>query len=168
MKVLSQVNGVLTEVSGVSSSAGAGDSGKLVQLDSSGKIDASALPNNFGADALSFIASETIAAGDFVNIYNNSSVATIRKADASVATKQADGYVIAGVASGATGTVFFDDANTAVTGLTPGTTAFLSDTLPGKATATAPTGTGKVVQVLGRAVTATCIHVAIQLPITLA
>jgi hypothetical protein len=60
--------------------------------------------------------------------------------------------------------VFFDDSNTALTGLTPGLTYYLSVT-SGGVTTTPTTTTGQIVQEVGFAVSATTLRVNIQEPI---
>lgn len=149
----------------VNASAGAGDAAKVVQLDSSGRIDSTMMPVGIGADSASITTSEALSAGDFVNIWNSTG-AKARKADATVAGKEAHGFVLVGVGSGAAATVYFEGTNTAVTGQTPGA-VFLSTTA-GQAAAAAPTGTGNVVQRIGFAVSATAINFQSQPPITLA
>lgn len=149
----------------VNASAGAGDAAKVVQLDSSGRIDSTMMPVGIGADSASITTSEALSAGDFVNIWNSTG-AKARKADATVAGKEAHGFVLVGVGSGAAATVYFEGTNTAVTGQTPGP-VFLSTTA-GQAAAAAPTGTGNVVQRIGFAVSATAINFQSQPPITLA
>lgn len=155
----------LTIVNGKTSSAGAGDASKLVALDGSGRIDNTMMPAGIGPDTASIITSEALAAGDFVNIWNSTG-AKVRKADATVAGKEAHGFVLAGAASGAAATVYFEGTNTGVTGQTPGP-VFLSTTA-GVATATAPSTAGNVVQRIGFAVSATAINLQSQTPITLA
>src|SRR5687768_3186062 len=120
-------NGVLdaTIVNSKASSAGAGESGKLVQLDGSGRIDNTMMPVGIGADTALITASEALAAGDFVNIWNSTG-AKVRKADATT-EKPAHGFVLAAVSSGAQATVYFEGTNTGVTGQTPGG-VFLSTT----------------------------------------
>jgi len=149
----------------VNASAGAGDAAKVVQLDSSGRIDSTMMPVGIGADSASITTSEALSAGDFVNIWNSTG-AKARKADATVAGKEAHGFVLVGVGSGAAATVYFEGTNTAVTAQTPGA-VFLSTTA-GQAAAAAPTGTGNVVQRIGFAVSATAINFQSQPPITLA
>ena len=155
----------LTIVNGKTSSAGAGDAAKLVALDGSGRIDNTMMPVGIGADTASITTSEALAAGDFVNVWNSTG-AKVRKADATVAGKEAHGFVLAGAASGAAATVYFEGTNTGVTGQTPGS-VFLSTTA-GVATATAPATAGNVVQRIGFAVSATAINFQSQPPITLA
>jgi hypothetical protein len=62
-------SGVLdpTIVNAKASSAGAADAGKVVQLDGSGRLDNSVMPVGIGADTKVMMASEALAAGDFVN-----------------------------------------------------------------------------------------------------
>lgn len=161
-------SGVLdsTIVNSKTTSAGAGDSGKLPALDASGKLDTSFMPTGIGADTASVSASEALAAGDLVNIWNSSGTAKARKADATTAGKEAHGFVLTSVSSGATATVYFEGSNTGVTGLTPGK-QYLSTTA-GLATSTAPSTAGNVVQVVGYATSATVINFQSTLPVVLA
>jgi hypothetical protein len=165
-KFLRSVAGVLTEVFGVTTSAGAGNDGDIVALDASGRIDATMMPTGIGADTKAITTSEALAAGDFVNLHISSGIKA-RKADATVAGKAADGFVIAAVGSGASAAVYFDGPNTQVSGLTPGTEMFLSTTA-GLPTATVPSGAGNVAQRLGIAVSATEINFERGTPVTLA
>ena len=157
----------LSIVNAKTTSAGASDSGKLPALDASGRVDNSFMPVGIGADTAAIAASEALAAGDLVNIYNNASVANCRKADGSTSGKEAHGFVLAAVASGGTATVYFEGTNTQCSGLTPGA-QFLSSVAAGKSLSTAPTGTGKVVQRVGFAVSATALNIQVQDPIVLA
>jgi hypothetical protein len=157
--------GTLTEKAALQSSAGAGDAGKVVALNASGEVDITMMPTGIGADTASVEASENLAAGDFVNIYNDSG-AKCRKADATTAGKQAHGFVLAGVTSGANATIYFEGTNTQVSGATAGT-VFLSATA-GSFTSTAPSTAGNVVQRIGVATSATTINVEVGQPIVLA
>lgn len=154
-----------TVLNGAAASAGAADAGKLAQLDSSGRLDTTMLPVGVGADTALIAASEALVAGDLVNIWNSSG-AKVRKADPATAGKEAHGFVLTGFASGATATVYFEGTNTSVTGLTPGP-QFLGATA-GKSTNVAPTGTGKVVQRVGFATSATTLNFNAGSPIVLA
>lgn len=154
-KYISNANGVLTEVSTIQTSAGAGDAGKIPSLDSTGRWDPSMMPVGIVAATAVVTASEALSAGDFVNIWNSAGAFRVRKADASTSGKEAHGFVLAAVANAGSATVFFPgEENTQVTGATPGP-VYLSDTTPGGFTSTAPTTTGHVVQRLGVAVAAT-------------
>ena len=150
-------------------SAGAGDSGRIPQLDATGRIDTSVLPVGVGAESSSMPASEALAAGAFVNIWNNAGVANARKADASVSGKEANGFVLAAVAASGTATVYApSQLNTQLAGLTPGAIHYLSDTAAGAATTTVPSGTGHSVQIIGRAVSASQMVFNPSVAITLA
>jgi hypothetical protein len=157
--------GTLTEREGLVTSAGAGDAGKIPALDGTGKLDTSVMPTGIGADTQSIQASENLAAGDLVNVHNSGG-ARVRKADATTAGKEAHGFVLAGVTSGNNATVYFEGSNTQVTGLTPGP-QFLS-TSAGLATATAPSGSGNVVQRVGVATAAGVLNFEGGAPIVLA
>jgi hypothetical protein len=154
---LDVVNAVATQFRATQTSAGAGDAGKIPALDANGRLAAEMMPTGVGADTAVIQASEALSAGDFVNIHNVGGAWRIRKADGASAGKPVDGYVIAGVSSGATGTVYFEGRNTAVTGATPGR-QYLSASVPGGFTATPPTGSGNVQQRVGISVSATEIN----------
>ena len=160
-------SGVLdaTIVNSKTTSAGAGDAGKIVALGAAGKIDQTMMPTGIGADTQNLTTSEAIASGDLVNIWNSTG-AKVRKADATIAGKEAHGFVLVGAGSGATVDVYFEGSNTAMSGLTPGN-QFLSTTA-GLTSVTAPTGTGNVVQRVGFAVSATTMNFQSGVPITLA
>lgn len=155
----------LSIVNGKNASAGASDAGKLAALDAAGKLDLTMMPTGVGADSALITASEALAAGDLVNIWNSSG-AKVRKADATVSGKEAHGFVLAAVSNGSPATVYFEGTNSSVTGQTPGP-VFLSSTA-GIAANTAPSGSGNVVQRVGFAISATAINFQSQPPITLA
>lgn len=154
------VNGTFEEYTGKSTSAGAGDAGEFVTLGGTGKLDPSVLPNGVGADASTLVAGEALVAGDFVYI---SVTSTVLKADATTIAKQAVGYVLSAVANGANATVFFDETNSALSGLTPGAHYFLSTTA-GQVTLTPTITAGQICQKVGTAITATSMHVMIEEP----
>lgn len=167
-KPLHLVNGLATEVPAVSASAGAADAGKLPELDGSGRLSETMMPVGIGADTKIFPASETLAAGDFVTIFDDGGTPSVRLADASDgAAGQAHGFVLDGVAADADATVYFEAANSQVTGLTAGLTYVLSHTTPGKVLplSGASTTAGHILQVLGVATEATEINVEIGKPI---
>lgn len=156
-KYLKHQSGGFAEVEAKISSAGAGDSGKIVALDAAGKLDNSLMPVGIGADTNSVQASEALTAGDWVNVHDVAGGFRVRKADASAAGKPAVGFVLAGVSSGAQATIYGEGTNNQVSSQTPGA-VYLSATTPGAGTATPPTGTGKVVQKLGTAMSATTVN----------
>ena len=164
-KFLRLVNGVLTEIFGVQTSAGAGNAGDLVSLDDTGRIDNSMMPVGIGADTATITASENLAAGDWVNVWNNSG-AKVRKADATTAGKDTHGFVLAAFTSGNPATVYFEGTNTHVTGQTPGPVYL--QTTAGAGGATPPSASGNVVQQIGVAVSATAVNFERGTPVVLA
>lgn len=159
--------GVLTEKEASASSAGVTDAGKVVALNAEGDIDASMLPPGIAPDISVITASEGLSSGDFVNIWNDAGTPKARKADGSTSGKHAHGFVLEAVSQGNPADVYFDTDNNQVTGATAGD-VFLSATTPGGFQASAPSGTGQVVQRLGVATAATNIKVEIQQPLVLA
>jgi hypothetical protein len=157
--------GTLTETEATVSSSGAPNAGDIVALDNTGRLDNSVMPVGFGDDTAIVTAGENLAAGDFVNVYNDSG-AKVRKADATTAGKEAHGFVLEAFSNGDPANVFFEGTNTQVSGATAGV-VFLATTAGGF-TSTAPATSGNVVQKLGVAVSATAISFEAQQPIVLA
>jgi hypothetical protein len=166
-KFIKQDAGVLTEEATVTTSAGVGDAGKVPNLDSAGKIDNSMLPITIGKETVDLVASEALAAGDFVNIWNDAGTPKVRKADASAIATEAMGFVLAAYSALDTATVYLEGTNDQLSGLTPGATYYLSETA-GLITLTAPSTTGAVVQRVGRAHSATKLSAELSNPIVLA
>ena len=164
-KFLRLIGGVITEVFGVQSSAGAANAGDFVALDDTGRINNDMMPVGIGADTKTIAASEALAAGDWVNVWNSTG-AKVRKADATTAGKEAHGFVLAAVSSGANALVYFEGTNTQVTGQTPGP-VFLQTTA-GTGGATIPSASGNVVQNLGVALSATEVNFERGTPVVLA
>lgn len=140
-------------------SAGAGDAGNIVALNSSGLIDSSML----GLELLVVEAFEALAAGDFVNLFDDGGTIKARKANASVASaaKTADGFVLSAYAATDPANVYREGVNDQVSGQTVGARVFLSGTVSGAATATIATTAGYSLQRLGKALSATSIEVEI-------
>jgi len=160
--------GVLTERALIDTSAGAGDAGKGVALDSTGKLDTTMIPTRICADTNSAPASENLAAGDFVNLWSDGGTLKARKADASTTGKEAHGFVLAAVTSGNSATVYREGTNTQVSGLTVGSKYYLSAATAGGIVTTAPSATGNVIQLIGIANSATQINFTQQDVIVLA
>lgn len=158
--------GVITEREGLTASAGAGSAGKIPALDGAGKLDSSMMPTGIAADVALVQASEDLAAGDYVNIWDSAGSFRARKADATTSGKHAHGFTLAAVTSGQNATVYFEGSNTQVTGQTPGD-VFLSTTA-GLGTATAPSGSGNVVQRVGIATAAASVNFDKGAPVVLA
>lgn len=145
---------------------GAPSADKVPSLDANGRLDVTMMPSGVGADTSVVVASGALAAGDFVNLFNDGGTAKVRKADASSNVAPAHGFVLAAVTDGGNATVYWEGTNTAVTGQTPGQ-VFLSTTA-GAAQAAAPSTSGQIVQKLGIAVSATEINFEPNSPILLA
>lgn len=164
-KYLKMSSGAIAEQAALQASSGAGDAGAIVALDATGKIDTSMMPTGIGADTATISASENLAAGDLVNVWNSTG-AKVRKADATTAGKEAHGFVLSAVTSGNPATVYFEGSNSGVTGLTPGV-QYLSTTA-GLCTSTAPSAAGNIVQRVGFATAAAVLNFQSQPPVTLA
>jgi hypothetical protein len=166
-KYLYNNGGVLTEKAANVSSAGAGDAGKIPALDTTGKLDPSFMPVGVTPEADSIATTEDLAAGTFVNIYPSSGL-KCRKADATTAGKEANGFVLAASTSGQNATVYrISQSNTQLTGMTPGAKQYLAATA-GTRTETVPSSSGNVIQLLGIAKSATELIFAPNDPIVLA
>lgn len=153
-KFLALTSGKPTEETAISASAGAGDAGKIVKLDGGGKLDGTMMPAGVAAETRAMTASEALSAGDLVNFHNNAGTINMRKADADAA-REANGFVLAAVLSGASGTVYPEEnVISGLAGLTPGATQFLG-TAAGARVEACPTGTGVLAQIVGVALSAT-------------
>lgn len=148
-KYVKITSGQLTEQEGLEISAGAGDAGKIPALDSGGKLDSTLMPTGIGAETLSIEASETLVAGDFINIWDDSSVAKVRKADATTSGKPAHGFVLVGVTAAQQAAVYTTGHNDQLSAMIGGTPMFLSEATPGAATSTPPSTAGNLVQYIG-------------------
>ena len=165
-KFLRLINGVITEVFGVQTSAGAANAGDIPVLDDTGRLDNSMMPVGIGADTAVIAASESLAAGNWVNIWNDTGTAKVRKADATTAGKEVHGFVLSAVTSSNPATVYFEGTNTQVTGQTPGPVYL--QTTAGAGGTTIPSASGNVVQQVGVAVSATAVNFERATPVVLA
>ena len=153
-KPLQLVAGKITQVEATVVSAGSGDAGEIVALDSSGKLDVSVLPTGVGPNVKLILASENIGAGKYVNIYDNAGTENVRLADNSN-SREAHGFLLDAVTSGNNATVYFEGTNNDLSGLTPGARQYLGTA--GGVTATPPTfaGGAQISQLVGNAISAT-------------
>lgn len=147
-------------------SAGAGDAGKIPALDANGKLATTMMPTGFGDETASYVTSDSLVAGNLVNVYNNAGVPTARLADGSVTTKRACGYVAAVTTSPAVAVVYGAGFNNNCSGLVAGD-VFLSQVTPGLATNTVPTTAGGIAQKVGTAASATSLDFEPSIPIEL-
>jgi len=167
-RFLALIGGKLKEVIATVTSAGAGNAGNIPALDDTGRLDSSVMPAGIGANTKTLPAYENLAAGDFVNEFLDAGVLKVRKADATAAGKEADGFVLAAVTAGSDAAVYpLSGSNTQCSGLTIGDIYYLATTAGG-VTNTAPSGSGNVVQKLGKAVSTTELIVSANDPYYLA
>lgn len=157
--------GLLREKAGTQL-GGAGNENKIPALGAGGRFHDTMMPTGVGAATQLLEASEALAAGDFVNIFDDSGTSKMRKADATTSGKEAMGFVKENVASAATGTVYLQGNNDQVTGQTAGV-VFL-DTTAGAPTSSAPDGSGNIVQRIGVAADSDNINFNPQPPVLLA
>jgi len=148
-------------LSAVGFSFGAVAPGALVSYVTSSALEypPAALPP--AADVAVVEASENLAAGDFVNIYDSTGTPMCRKADASTTGKEAHGFVLDAVTSGANATVYFEGTNDQITGATAGR-VYLSAATAGGIGSTPPSTAGNIVQQLGVATAATSMNVELK------
>jgi len=158
--------GEIVRKTGIAVSSGAGDANKIIMTGPDGKIDNSFLPS-IADSAETIQAAEALAAGDFVNIYDVSGNRRVRKALATDNTKNAHGYVLMAVNSGANATVYTRGiASVAPTGFTAadvGKPVFLSATTAGGVTKTPPNSPGNIVQRLGYVIEVSASAVRVQI-----
>jgi hypothetical protein len=166
-KPLQLVLGKITQVEATVVSAGAGDAGEIVALDSSGRLDVSVLPIGAGPDVALIEASENIGAGKYVNIWNNTGTPNVRLADNSNG-RDAHGFLKDAVTTGNMATVYFEGTNDDLGGLTAGVRQYLGTA--GGITSTPPTfaGGATISQFVGYAISATEINTDIDDEIVLA
>jgi hypothetical protein len=105
-----------------------------------------------------YLAAENLAANNLVNIFTDTDgVAKVRRADASVGYKPANGFVTTAYLSGMTAIVQTSGTVGGFSGLTTGQTIYLSTTTPGGIQTAAPTDYGQLSQVVGTAASATTV-----------
>lgn len=145
------------------SSAGVANAGDIVALDSSGLIDPSMLPTT---GTKSIEVGEAVSAGDFVEIYDDGGTTKIRPADNSNG-REANGYVKTSALVAANVNVFFDGANSSLSGLSAGSRYYLSTAGDVTATPLDPATESGIHQFLGVASSATELCVQIEDCITI-
>ena len=142
--------GFLEEDTAITMSAGADSAGLIPALAEDGRLDISFIPPN----VIDVLASENILKNNLVNIYNNSGVLNVRKANASVASRYATGFVIDNFNQGDVAMVHLSGVITELSGLTVGATEFLSNVTAGAMMETVVATSEHYVQEVGVAITA--------------
>ena len=148
------VNGLIQTVAAISSSAGAADAGKIIELDADGLLDPSFFPDGVAGNV-----KQNLTAGD--------GSGQVQLADNTSATTKATGFVKQAYAAAATDVaVHFSGVNDQVTA-TVGTTYFLGTA--GDIVATPPAfAVGTICQQLGTACGTNELAVEIDQPIEFA
>lgn len=155
-KFLTKGAGVLAEAQATSTSAGIGSAGLIPALDANGLLNENMMPAGVAADVVVVKAGVgDLLANDVVYLHLVTVTPTADKADATDATKRAQGYVKAGATAGDDVTVYLD-GELPGSALTIGAKYYLTTT-PGLVSVTPPTGSGNMVQCVGEAVSATAI-----------
>jgi len=152
-KFLYNNGGIVTEKAGAVTAV----ANAIPALDASGRLVTAQMPVGVGAQTVDIPTSESLAAGDFVNLWNDAGTVKARKADAS-AGKPSQGFVLSVFSHPATALVYVNGggkSNNQKTGMTPGARQYLSAAAPGGTVETAPTTAGYLVEFLGTAISAT-------------
>jgi len=152
-KILQLVSGKIKEYTSLDSSAGAGSAGNLVALDAAGKINSNMMPSGIGAEQVAVTAAAALSQWNLVNIYLDEATVKARKADGGTNKYAAHAFCPEAIESAAEGNVQMDGIVTG-SSLTVGGDVYLSDT-PGAVTQTPLTGTGKIHQKVGYAISET-------------
>ena len=167
-KYLNYSGSNIQEVIANSTSAGVADADKMVTLNAAGEIDQSMMPAGIGADTLAIVASEDLLAGDLVNIFDDAGTVKVRKAVATGVSTRASGFVLEPFLTGASASVYLEGKNTSAIGTFAGGLDVFLSTTAGEVTNTAPSGTGNIAQLVGRAVSNSAITTEMAQPILLA
>lgn len=122
----------------IKESTGAASANKIPQTKEDGKLDVSLMPPELDLSAETATTSEALAAGDFINVWLDSSDSTvkIRKGDAGN-NRPYHGFVRTSYPVGVEATYFSGGDNTELSDLVPGSPYFASET-PGTASPTIP------------------------------
>lgn len=149
-KYIALITGKLQEVFATVISAGAPNANQIPALDATGRLDISVMPVGVTPEVITVLTSEALAAGAFVNIYNNAGTLNARNADNTTNAKPAQGFVLTAFLNATNATIYvLAQSNTQLSGLTVGSDYYLGTV--GGVTTTAPSTTGNIVQFLGRA-----------------
>lgn len=146
--------GMLKEVTPVTTSSGAADANKIPQLNAAGKLDVTLMPPEIGVEAITYVAAETISAGNLVNIYYDSTAGGVRVRRASNDNNQpAHAFALESGTTGSNVRVMTDGIISGLTGLTPGKIYFLGTA--GGLSNDPPTQSGRIAQSIGYAINST-------------
>lgn len=165
LNFLRYLNGNPAEATALQVSTGVGDANKIVATNAGGTLDETLMPPSVTLQVKAIPASEDLAAGQLVNLWDDTGTIKARLADASN-SRPAHGYVKAGALTGANAMVYLEGVNDQLSGLSPGD-VWLDDA--GAVTQTAPaSGSGGISQLVGTALSATELDFEKEQPIGLA
>ena len=119
-RFLTRQAGKTKQAQALVASTGAADAGKMVATGTDGRLDQSVMPLGIGASTIVVDASEELAAGKFVNFWNDAGALKVRLAD-NATGRPADGYVTESFTADTPATVYpLDGVNSNLTTLTVG------------------------------------------------
>ena len=168
-KYIKDNGGYFQEVEGQVTGGTVTEAGMLPALDNTGRLSTTIMPVGIGPLVKTIKAYEGLNAGDFVNIFYDSTLGNtgvkVRKADASDINKKADGYVVSVYSADDMAIVYFEDFNDQITAVATdgGKDVYLSAVTPGGITFTAPVGPN-MVQLLGQITGVNSMSVEIEKP----
>lgn len=161
-----EVSGANTEKFPATTGGDPAQAGQIAALDSTGRWPVSMMPVGITPDTHTGPAGEAIDAGNFVYI---NGAGEVRRASATAAGLPCIGFVLDSAAPGAQVMIYFEGRNTALSGLNPGASYFLSDSAPGELTPTPVVAApGKKHQCLGVAITPSTLSFEYDRPLILA
>ena len=149
---LTVVNGLKVMARAVQTSSGASSAGNIVALGSNGLIDPTMMSATAIGTTLTATATAAMSAGMVGHYYYTGGLLNVKPADNTSMGSEANCFVNAGFANGATGTIILSGMDTALSGLTDAP-YFLG--AAGAVTQTPPTTPGYNNQYLGRPTSAT-------------
>ena len=143
---------------------GPGTQGQGVGLNSAGVVDSTLMPAGYGPTTITVIASESMAAGAVVNLWNNSGVLNVQNANATDNTKPYHGFVLSSYAPTASAQVYLPGSViSGLSGLTIGADYYLSTTDGQVASDVSGYSGGNIRQYVGVAISATQIATGMTL-----
>ena len=155
---LDTVDGSIRESRSVDTTTGVEDAGKIPALDAAGRLDQSLMPVGLIPGTRILTASEDLAAGDFVTIWNDIGIVKVKKGSGEVDDTTVIGFVLDDVVTSVNDQVlvYFEGTNTQCSGTIAGTRYFIGDdTNRGVPVAVPPSSNGNVIQYLGTAISET-------------
>lgn len=158
--------GLLSEGQSLAATAGAGSDGRIVALDAGGRLDLDMMPVGVLPETITVPTSENLAVGNLVNLYSATGTLTARKADNSNG-RDVDGFVLAITTSPNDAIVYLAGNITGLSGRTIGAVQWLGTAGALVEVGALPTGAGKRIQIVGKALSTTEVTFEPQDPVLL-